>query len=298
MFERLVYFFRRSLRNMRQSPLLCSAAVGTVAVALTILAFFAIVVLNVQQLTDHWSREVQIIAYLDQPPDAARLTGWMNEIRQMPAVAAVAYVSPADAFARFKKRLGADADLLEGVGTDVLPASLEITLKPSARNREGVLALVERLRRHPGFGDFRYGQDWLDRFDAFVTLLKVAGAVLGGFLLFAALFITSNTIKLTLYARRDELEVMTLVGGTPFFVKAPFLIEGAAQGAAGGLLAVVGTYGLYALFLHRGLGALLLTAGSGGVAFLPPAVQLLVVGAGTLLGFTGSLLSLRKLVRI
>ncbi|HKK00686.1 MAG TPA: permease-like cell division protein FtsX [Desulfuromonadales bacterium] len=298
MFERLVYFIRRSLRNMRQSPLLCTAAVGTVAVALTILAFFAIVVLNVQQLTSHWSREVQVVTYLDKTPDATQLQRLKNDISQLPTVAKVLYVSPAEALSRFKKRLGADADLLEGVGSDALPASFEITLKPNARNRQGVIALVKQLKGHPDFEDFRYGQDWLDRFDAFVTLLKVAGAVLGSFLLFAALFITSNTIKLTLYARRDELEVMTLVGGTPIFVKTPFLIEGAVQGTAGGLLALIGTYLLYLLFLRQGLGSLLLTTGAGTITFLPPTVQCLLIGTGTLLGLTGSLLSLRKLVRI
>jgi cell division transport system permease protein len=146
--------------------------------------------------------------------------------------------------------------------------------------------------------DLRYGQEWLERFESFVSLLRLAGAILGGFLLFAALFIVANTIKLTLYARRDELEIMALVGATPMFIKSPFLLEGALQGALGGGLAVAGAYALFQLFLQQGLNSLLLASGVERVTFLPLSWQLLLIAAGVLLGLAGSLLSLRKLVRI
>lgn len=283
---------------MRQSPFLCTAAIATVAVSLTILAFFAIVVLNVQKLTSHWSKEVQIVAYMDQTPDQGQLKAWMTEIGNLPEVAAVTYVSPAEAHNRFKTRLGQDAGLLDGLATDILPASLEITLKEDQRNRVGIGKVISHLRQDSRFSDLRYGQEWLEKFEAFVALLKMAGAFLGGFLLFAALFIVSNTIRLTLFARRDELEVMALVGGTPLFIKAPFLLEGAFQGALGGCLALAGSYMLYLVFLKEGLSSLLLTTGVNTITFLPSHYGLAVILAGLTLGFLGSLLSLRKLVRI
>lgn len=298
MFERTVYFVRRALRNMRQSPMLCGAAVGTVAVALTILAFFAIVVLNVQKLTRHWSEDVQVVAFIDTVPEERLLRQWTADIRGLPEVEKVEFVSSAEALKRFKKRLADDADLLEGVDLDILPASLEITLNEDSRNRVAVSTLVSRLRQNTGLSDLRYGQEWLERFEAFVSLLRLAGAILGGFLLFAALFIVANTIKLTLYARRDELEIMALVGATPMFIKSPFLLEGALQGALGGGLAVAGAYALFQLFLRQGLDSLLLASGVERVTFLPMSWQLLLIAAGVLLGLTGSLLSLRKLVRI
>lgn len=298
MFESLLYFPLRALRNMRQSPFLCTAAIATVAVSLTILAFFAIVVLNVQKLTSHWSKEVQIVAYMDQTPDQGQLKAWMTEIGNLPEVAAVTYVSPAEAHNRFKTRLGQDAGLLDGLATDILPASLEITLKEDQRNRVGIGKVISHLRQESRFSDLRYGQEWLEKFEAFVALLKMAGAFLGGFLLFAALFIVSNTIRLTLFARRDELEVMALVGGTPLFIKAPFLLEGAFQGALGGCLALAGSYMLYLVFLKEGLSSLLLTTGVNTITFLPSHYGLAVILAGLTLGFLGSLLSLRKLVRI
>lgn len=298
MFERSGYFVRRALRNMRQSPVLCSAAVGTVAVALTILAFFAIIVLNVQKLTRHWSEDVQVVAFIDNLPEERHLQQWIAEIQGLPEVDKVAFVSRAEALKRFKKRLADDADLLAGVDPDILPASLEITLQDNSRNHAGVSAVVSRLRQNSGLSDLRYGQDWLERFESFVFLLRSAGVILGGFLLFAALFIVANTIKLTLYARRDELEIMALVGATPIFIKSPFLLEGALQGALGGGLAVAGAYALFQLFLQQGLNSLLLASGVERITFLPWSWQLLLVAAGLLLGLAGSLLSLRKLVRI
>jgi cell division transport system permease protein len=296
--ERSLYLVRRALRNIRQSPVLCGAAIGTVAVTLTILAFFGIVVLNVQKLTSQWSREVQVVAYLDQVPTPAVLESWEKTIANLPQVATVEFVSRTTALERFRQRLGADASLLAGVEPDTLPASLEIGLQPEARNRAGVESVVRQLREGLGLGDLRYGQDWLDRFEAFLDLLRTGFLVLGGFLLFATLFIVANTIKLTLYARKDELEVMTLVGGTPWFIKAPFLLEGAIQGLCGGGLAIGGAALIFHGFLQRGLSTLLLAAGIDGISFLHPLQQVLLVGLGVLLGVCGSLLSLRRLVRV
>ncbi|MEJ2700318.1 MAG: permease-like cell division protein FtsX [Desulfuromonadales bacterium] len=298
MLERISYFIFRALRNMRQSPFLCLAAVGTVAVSLTILAFFGLLVLNVQKLTTHWSREVQVVAYFQSVPNEAELKDWMGEIRGFPEVEKVTFVSSREAFQRFSKRLAENADLLDGLASDILPASLEVALKQPYRNRKGIEAVVGRLKKNGNFSDFRYGQDWLERFESFLALVRTAGGILGGFLLFATLFIVANTIKLTIYARREELEIMSLVGGTPFSIQAPFLLEGILQGAFGGLLSLGASYALFALFLQEGLRTLLLAAGVGGITFLPPLYQLLLVAAGIFLGFSGSLISLRKFVRI
>ena len=144
----------------------------------------------------------------------------------------------------------------------------------------------------------RHGGEWLNRFDSLVSLLKLAAVILGGFLLFATIFMIANTIKLTLYARRDELEIMTLVGGTSLFIKMPYIIEGAVQGLLGGLLAVGGAYLIFKTFLHDNLVTLLMTMGVREVMFLPSGFQWGLVSAGMLLGVFGSLPPLRKFVRM
>ena len=232
------YFFRRALRNMRQSPVLSLASVGTIAVALALLAFFAIAVLNVQQLTASWGETLAIVAYLDEVPEEGVVKDWIRDIEQYPEVEKVLFVSRDMAFERFRKRLGDDAGLVEGLGSDVLPASLEISLTDESRNELAMTSVVERLRVDHRFTDLQYGQGWLEKLEAFLLLLKMSGATLGGFLVFAALVIVANTIKLTLYARQDELEAMAMVGATALFIKLPFLVEGAIQGVLGGLTAL------------------------------------------------------------
>ena len=298
MISRFIYLVRRAFKNMRQSVFLCTAAVGTVTVSLCILTFFAIIVLNVQQLTQHWSREVEVVAYLDDVPAKKQLDILIKDAKSIAAVEEVKFVSRQQAFEEFRARLGDDAVLLDGLKKDFLPASLRMSLHEKNRNRAGVDQVVSQLKKKKAFSDFRYGQDWLERFEAFVGLIKMAGAILGGFLLFATLFIVSNTIKLTVYALRDELEVMSLVGGTSLFIKTPFLIEGGLQGALGGGLALGFSYLLFSLFLNQGLSTLLLATGIESVLFLPPHFQMMVVVTGTFIGLFGSLLSLRKFVRI
>jgi len=292
------YFVRRVGRNLRQTPVICSAAIGTVAVALMIMAFFIIVVINVQQVARQWSREIQVVAYFDKVPGEDKVDRWRDDLEGMKEVERVDFVSRDEAFRRFKKRLGDDGDLLDGVGSDFLPASLEIVLHEASRNKTGVETVVRRLQQIPELEDVSYEPDWLERFDAFVNLLKLAGFVFGGFLLFAALFIVSNTIKLTLYARREEIEIMSLVGGTPLFIKMPFLLEGALQGIVGGGVALIGVWAIFALVLQEGLYGVLMVTGADSILFLSAWQQGGILVCGLLLGLTGSLLSLRKFVRI
>ena len=286
------------MRNMLQSPVICLAAVATVAVALALLAFFAIAVINVQQLTATWSAEMAVVAYLDQVPESAEVKRWQQEITAYPEVAKVDYVSQQEAFNRFRQRLGHDADLLDGLDAKILPASLEIHLQAEQQNRATVAALVAKLRQDRRFADLQYGQDWLDKFEAFLLLLRTGGAALGGFLVFAALVIVANTIKLTLYVRQDELEAMAMVGGTPLFIKLPYLFEGALQGVCGGLVALGLSFLVFEVLLKKSLGNLLLMTGVEKIQFLPPLWQAALVGGGGLIGLLGSLFALRKFVRI
>jgi cell division transport system permease protein len=295
MIGQTIYFLRRALRNMMHSPVLSAASVFTVGVALALLAFFAIAVLNVQRLTTSWSAELAIVAYLEQPPNDVTLNRWLSEIRVYPEISDITYVSRQEAYQRFRLRLGSDADLLEGLGPEVLPASLEIRLKPE--HRQETAAVVDRLSRNKAFGELHYGREWLERFEAFLLLLRTVGAALGGFLVLAALVIVTNTIKLTLYARQDELEAMTMVGATALFIKLPYLIEGALQGLFGGMLALLVSFVAFRVILRESLGNLLLLTGIDTIHFLPPLWQLLLVSAGTLVGLLGSLLALRKFVR-
>lgn len=297
MLDKFRYFIRRAYRNMRQWPFLCTASILTMAVALATVATFFLLVMNIQQMAAKWSEDLQVVAYLQKTSTPQKLSTLLKQIQDLPEVADVQHISQKEAMKRFRVRLGDDADLLDGVKGDILPASLEISLTPQSRNRTGVDRVVGHLEKSLGVDDISYGQDWLERFESFVGLLRIVGMALGGFLLLAALFIVSNTIKLTLYARRDELEIMALVGATMRFIKIPFLLEGAFQGFLGGLLSLAFLAAVFNLFLEHVLRSFWLTPAGIDLVFLNMNQQILLVCAGVLLGTIGSLTSLRKLVQ-
>ena len=283
---------------MRQWPFLCSAAILTMAISLATVATFFLIVVNIEQLAARWTGEIQVIAYLNNPPsqqDLVRLTG---DVEQIEGVESVAYVSPAAAMERFRDRLGEDASLLQGIRPDLLPASFEIGLRPDFRHQEGIETIVAQLEGIIPVDELRYGQTWLERFNTFINMLRFVGVFLGGFLLFATLFIVANTIRLTLYARRDELEIMALVGATMRFIKIPFMLEGAIQGFVGGILSLLFLGVSFSLIISRGLNAFWLTPVDFDLLFLTATQQLLLVFAGVVLGVLGSLSSLRRFVRI
>ncbi len=296
--EKIRYFIRRALRNMRQWPVLCTAAILTMAIALATMATFFLVVLNIQGLANNWSEEVQVVAYFQAPPAGNKLSTLIRHVEGFPDVDLVTYISSEDAFKRFKSRLGEDVDLLDGVKADLLPASLEVSLKSDSQNRDGVARVVAELKKDTHFSDLRFGQEWLERFENFVDLLKFVGFILGSFFLLAALFIVSNTIKLTLYARRDELEIMALVGATKRFIQIPFLLEGALQGFASGLLSLGFLIITFRFILQESLQSFWLTPTGFDPIFLSGSQQLILVICGIVLGLLGSLVSLRKFVRL
>jgi len=296
--EKIRYFILRAIRNMSQWPLLCSASILTMAVALATMASFFLVVVNIEQLAHSWTKEIQVIAYLEKAPRQNEISSLVKKLEQFKEVESVKYVSKDEALKRFRARLGDDASLLEGVSHDLLPASFEIGLQEQFRNQAGIKKVIEQLENTLDVEDFRYGQQWLERFNSFVGMLRFVGLVLGGFLLFAALFIVSNTIKLTLYARRDELEIMALVGATMRFIQIPFLLEGAIQGLLGGILSLAFLGLIFKLVIARSLASFWLTPADFQLLFLPLNQQAVLVAAGVLLGILGSLSSLRRFVRI
>lgn len=295
---RLVYFTSRALANIRQNVFVNVVTIGTITLALLIVSLFLLVFVNLENAADNWSERVQVTAYLDHELTATEQSAMRTTVTAIPGTAKIAYVSRDEALKRFRSRLRGQETLLEGVRAEVLPPSLEITLKRSSRDTRDVEAYVSRLKGIAGVSEIQYGEEWVRRFNTFLNFLRLVGALLGGFLVVAVLFIVSNTIKLTIYARRDELEVMSLVGATRFFIKAPFLIEGIIQGGAGALIAVILLLGLYEGFLHNAGSFLTFNPAAAGLGFLPVEYLLGIVVAGLVLGFLGSLTSLKRFITV
>jgi len=295
---RFAYFFARALANLRQNVFVSAVTVATITLALLIAALFLLVYANFEGAAARWSDKVQIVAYFDQEPVPLAVAALKSRVRAIPGTSKVVYVSKEEAEKRFRSRLKGQEALLEGITPEVLPASLEVSLDRAHRETDAIERYVAQLKKVGGIGEVQYGEEWVKKFNSFMNVLRLVGALLGSFLTIAVLFIISNTIKLTVYARKEEVELLGLVGATRFFIKAPFLIEGVLQGALGALLSLILLFACYLAFLENAGSVLGLGSGVSGLSFLPASYIAGVLAAGVLLGFIGSATSLRRFIQI
>lgn len=295
---RLGYFTGKAIGNLRSNRLVTLITICTITLALLIISLFMLFYVNMEGTIDKWSSKVAVTVYFDTEPLPQELSLLKSRITALPGTETVKYVSRQEALEIFRSRLKGQESLLEGVAEDILPSSFEITVKKEFRSSDSINLYVSRLKHVEGVGEVQYGEEWVNKFLTFVQFVRILGLMIAAFLILTVLFIVSNTIKLTVLARQDELEIMALVGATPFFIKAPFLIEGMLQGAVGSLLAVgMLTAGYYSM-LANAANFLSFNAADTGLIFLPlPYIALLIFG-GIFLGFIGSLVSLKKLIAI
>ncbi|MBT0662779.1 permease-like cell division protein FtsX [Geobacter pelophilus] len=295
-FGRLRYFIGRAVLNIKQNIFINLVTMLTIAIGLLIIAVFLLLLVNLEGVAHEWTRQVQVTVYLEKEPASQELSQIVSRIKSLQYTDSVNFITKEDALKRFRARLRGQESLMEGVTADLLPASIEITLKKGGRDSESVESFVSRLKQIPGVSEVQYGEEWVRKLTTFMQLARFVVTLIGGFLLISVLFIVSNTIKLTIYARKDELEILSLVGATRFFIKAPFLIEGIIQGFVGSLLALILLSASYYTFLYNAADFLRLTPTSSGLQFLPLSYLAVILFAGILLGFIGSLASLKRFI--
>lgn len=231
-----------ALRSITASPVVQLVAISTIAVALLVLGAVALIVTHLDHLVDHWAGGADLVAFTtaDTPDEA--LPALATQLADWPEIEAATARPRAEALADLRASLPADPTLLDEVDPAVLPAVIEITLAPAHRTPAARAALTARLIALPAFDDAAAiddGADLLDRLERIRALARGGGAIMAVLALLSVVFIISNTIRLTLYARRDELEILRLVGASDAFIRAPCAIEGAFQGGAGALAAVI-----------------------------------------------------------
>jgi len=293
---RMVFFVARALSNIRQNFLLGILTVGTITLALLIIGLFLLISVNLEGVTEDWSKRVQVTAYFDKELTLQEVADFKARIGSLSGTDKVIYVGRDEAVKRFRARLKGQESILEGLSADVLPSSLEVSLQRESRNSDAVAEYVGRLKKVPGIAEVQYGDEWVRRFSTFMNFMRLVGAFLGGFLLLAVMFIVSNTIKLTIYARKEELEILGLVGATRFFIKAPFLIEGIMHGAVGAIMAIIILSACYYGFLHNAGNFLSFNPADTGMSFLPAEYLAGLFLGGVFLGFLGSLTSLKRFI--
>jgi cell division transport system permease protein len=286
------YFLTEAATSLWRSRLVNAVSIGTIAVSLFVLGAFLTVASGLGELVTRWAEKVQVIVYLEDGIEERVRASIEDRLREDPAVSGVEFVSREEALGRFREMFRDLSSLPEDLGENPFPASLEVTLRAERQSPGEVQRMARALEGAPGILEIQYDLLWIERLATGVRLVRGVGAFLGGILVLAGVFTISNVIRLTIYAREDELDIMRLVGATRAYVKGPFVTEGVIQGGLGGLVAV-GLLWAALGWLSRGLAASDLVSRA---AFsLPTGVALLLVVGGMAVGLAGSLVSLARL---
>jgi cell division transport system permease protein len=289
---------RQAAVGAREQPLIQLVAVGTIALTLLLVAAFALCACNVRRIAAGVGGLAQMTVYLEDgaAPERAQLIA--SALARLPGVTAVRSVSQREAYERLRRSLGARGELLTGVEEGYLPASLEVSLQAGVAEVIRAHPAFERLRHAVGVEEVDLLGDFGSKLQALERMLVGVGCVVGLLVVCACLYIVASTIRLGVFARRDEIEILKLVGATDRFVKAPFLIEGAAQGAIGTALALALLYLGYHQAAPRVDAVLAAFAAAGPLRFFSPSLTALAIAGGALLGLAGSSLALGRYVRV
>lgn len=279
---------RASIWRARQSGLLSTI---TIALALFVLGGFLLVTSNLQRLGAQWSSAAEMSVYLTDDVTASDRGTIESALAPGTVVAASEYVSKEEALKRFKQTFGDLSAAADGAGENPLPSSYEVRLRTGPEARDALDALAAGVRQLPGVSDVRYDRQWLDRLLAAIDVIRAVGLMLGSVLAIAAALTVANVVRLALFARRDELEIMQLVGAPQVYVRGPFIMEGILQGGTGAALALVALLAGYTAVRARYVVPLASTMDVASIRFLPLELCLLLVVGGMLVGCIGGVIA-------
>jgi cell division transport system permease protein len=291
------YFHLKQVgHNLRQNWPTQLMSLLTVTLSVLIFSFFLLLYLNVLNLGTRLGDELRLVVYLDNEVEPALQPLLSQKISAYAKVDKIVFISRAEAFGRLQKQLNQEKDLLADLGPGFLPPAIEVYPEKSFRNFSRLKEFSDFLATLPGAQKVQYGQEWLERFGYFTELLRVIVGLSGALLILATGFMVSCTIRLTVVAKESELEILRLVGASNRYIQAPLFFEGILQGVIGSTLGLTLLYAIY-LWTRTHLGGTsflnLLD-----YTFLPLSVSAMIIGGATLLCAWGSLLSIRKHMRI
>jgi cell division transport system permease protein len=288
----LAYFVDEATTSLWRSRLICALSVGSIAISLFVLGAFLTVASNLAGVVSRWADKVQVTFYLEDGVEPRIRGSLENRLSEDPAVERLEFVPREEAVERFRELFADLATLPDDLGQNPFPASLEVTIDPAHRSPEAVRRFVDAHQEAPGVEEIQYDLLWIDRLATAVRLVRGVGLFLGGVLVLAGVFTISNVIRLTVYARQDELDIMRLVGATRAYVRGPFMVEGMIQGGLGGLASVGLLWLTFRVAAPETLAASELLGRA--VVLLPAELCIGLVAGGMLVGLVGSLVSLGR----
>jgi cell division transport system permease protein len=269
-------------------------SIGTIAIAFFLFAAFLLLPLNFVSFLEAWEKKVQIILYLKDGVEEEQILRLKGELQNEEGIREVRYISQRTARESFERDLAGYGGILKGLKEEIFPASFEITMEEHFRTPERIRSLASRLSTIKEAEEVQYGGLWLERFSLFLYILRWSVWILGGVLIIIIISVTANTVRLTLYNKKTEIEILKLVGATDAFVKLPFYLEGGLQGLLGAGGAIVLLLAVFRFFFHKVSPYISLYFGQLQLSFLPPNMIGWILGIGVASGLLGGLLSLRK----
>lgn len=288
------YFIQEVFLSLKRNNLMSAASIGTVAVSLFVLGVFLILVLNMNRLASSLESQVQISVYLADDLKKADRDDLAFDIKNMQGIESIKFVSRDEAKERLAQRLGDQKYLLDALGEqNPLPDAFELTVKQP----DMVETAAKAIEKMPGVEAAKYGQDVVENLFAITRLMRIFGVALMLLLAGATLFIISNTIRLTVFARRKEIAIMKYVGATDWFIRWPFLLEGIVLGFVGGIIAALVLRSFYAAMAAKIYDTL---------AFFPLMPQypfmnyvaIAIIFSGMAIGAIGSTISLKRFLKV
>jgi cell division transport system permease protein len=289
----LSYFIKEAITSLRHNGLMSLASVSTVALSLLILGLFLIVVLNLSHMASSLESQVQVTVFLQDNLSDKEQTAISQQIKKISGVKKFEYISKEEALKRFRESLGDQQDMLNALEDNPLPNGYDI----SAERPEQVEGIARAISNIQGVEKVRYGKESIEKLFALTKVMRTFGLVLIVFLGFAAMFIISNTIRITVFARRKEIHIMKYVGATDWFIRWPFLIEGMILGLTGALIAVlliIKTYTIVTGHVEESIAFLSILPRYPLLTYLTA----FLLAVGTTIGAIGSTISLRKLMKV
>lgn len=289
----MIRMIHRAFKDMWANRFLNAITVVTVALSILIVGAFALFFVNASAVLSLWTKEIRIMAYLetDMTPEAVDRLG--TEMAGMPGVGEVRFVSKEQAMERLREGMAEGSALLDSLEENPLPDAYEVHMAEAFRNRQRFESLARGIAGMAGVSEVEYGREWLNRFVRIVDLFRLAGLAMGGLFFLAAAFIVANTVRLVLYSRRDEIDILRLMGGSEGFIRGPFYMQGLLQGALGGAAGMGMLFGGFRFVADK-------MAEGGGflpVQFLPDEMILGILLGSMGVGWIGSYISLRQVLR-
>ena len=282
---------REALLAFRRTRTLSILSVTTIAFALFVTGLFGLVALNMRTALRQVAERVQVVAFVKRDTPSQQVSAAMADITVFPEVLDVQYVSETEALARAQRDLTEFQEVYKDLEVNPLPPSIELTLKPAFRTAANAAAVAERLKGFDFVEEVKYGQDWVQRLDTLRDIAGLIGLAVGFAFALVSIVIIGVTIRITVLQRAREIQIMRLVGATDWFIRGPFLVEGAIKGFLGGTVAVILCATVFGLFRSQKMGLGL------GLQFFGAGQAFLLLIFGVLLGFGGSLVSVGRHLR-